>query len=346
MADHGSGTQPVTFTQALPLAIGDAQRLFGGTEGRRRWRSLALTAVMAGAVGVGVQPPPLGLLHPVWSDPATRDTALQSVRPLMPLLALLTVMLIGFAIWARSFALALIESLLRPHPQPLSCEERGAAKVARSAENPASYRGYVKAGAAHFVWSACWSVPLYALLFAMEAGTTQASWERILRASEAEVGPLLIQALLGFVAVLFPWIVLSLPMMVFQYELTPVVMVRRGTGPLAASREVFRRVRTCPNVFAGYYVGRTLLQFIGAGLMTAAAVPCLLVSALLASPILAGGGILSSLSGGWNTGVGAALGSATILLSCAVFYCVICVVLLPLTAVPFLLADRMLGFRD
>lgn len=381
MADHRSGTQPVTVLQALPLAIGDVQRLFGGLEGRRRWRRVALTAIMAGAVGVGVQPPPLGLLHPVWSDPVYRETVLTLLAPAWPLLALLGVVVLGFAVWARSFLLALVESFVtaassrgpqqvsekdasdgphpqhlsrgesgvsevdashRPHPQPLSHWERGVSVT--GAEKPVSFRSYLGAGAAHFVWSTCLSVPLYALLFAMEAATTQASWDRLLKATEAEIVPIVVQALLGFLALLVPWVVLTLPVMVFQYELVPVAMIRRRKGPLAAAREVLGVMRASPGRFAGYLVGRTLFQFIGAGLMTVAAIPCLIVSGVVSSPILGGGGMLASSLGGWNTAAGAAAGSATILLSCALFYCVTCAVLLPLTAVPFLLADRVLGF--
>lgn len=325
MADHRSRTEPVTFFQALPAAIGDVQRLFSGPEGRRTWRRLAWTAIMAGAVGVGVQPPPIGLLHPVWSDPSSRETALTSIRSALPQLVLLGSALFGFALWARSYSLALVDALL-------SASDRSAVS-----------KRYRAAGAGHFLWSTAITFPLYALLFAMEAVSTQASWERLLQAGDAEAFRILAQALIGFLAVLFPWVVLTLPVMVFQYELVPVVMVRHGSGPLQAAGAALRAIGVAPGRFVAYFGGRIVLQLIGAGLMTVVAIPSLLLSAVLASPLIGGGWALTAAAGGWGTGPGAAVGSVTVLLGCAAFYCVTCAALLPLTAFPFFLADRVLG---
>jgi len=120
-------------------------------------------------------------------------------------------------------------------------------------------------------------------------------------------------------------------------------MVCAKLSPLAAANYVATEIRRNPGRFAGYFAVRALIQFVGGAMMTLAAIPCLIGSSILSAPVLGVGGALAGSLGGWNAGAGAAVGSATILLAATVFYCLTCAALLPLTAVPYLLADRMLA---
>jgi hypothetical protein len=305
---------------ALSAAQATAQKLLGGPERRRRWKAFFVLAAMAGLVGAGAAPPPLGLLLPVWNDPTLHEAVFGSPA-VVAWLVFLGVFLIGMGGFARSFTLAFFEGIVTGAPAT------------------GGYRQWLRPGVAHFAWSAACTLPLYALLFLGEALITHQTVAEITRVSsipestEAELMSLFVTAGLKFFLVLLPWVLVTLPAMVAVYELTPAGMVLWQTGPAAAFGRVFRQWKRRPLRFAGYFGFRYLLQFAGNSLALVALIPCLLVTAPVTAPLVAGGWAAAGHLGGTSTGAGAAVATVSCLVAAVVLYCALCVALLPFTVV-------------
>jgi hypothetical protein len=299
---------------AFSAAAGTVGRLLSGPAGWRRWRELAVLAAMAGIVGVGVQPPPLGLLQPVLDDPLRRRDLLAALAPYAPLLVFLALLLLLIAPVARAFTLGFVHGIATGEPR------RG------------DYRRFLGPGARHFLWSGALTLPLYALLFWGEWRVVGEGWERLLNAPDEQAAAVLLTATGKFLLVLGPWVVLTLPLMVAMYELTPAAMVAAGTGPAGGFRRVLAVARKRPGATALYFGLRLALQFFGTTLAAIALLPALLLSLVPGLPLLGGGWALSAALGGVGTGAGAAAASVGLLLYLAVLYCLVCAFLVPLSA--------------
>jgi len=297
-------------------AMARTQELLRGPDGRRRWRGYAFLSVMSGSVAVGAQPPPLGLLQPLWANREIRNTLLGDARVVVGFIVLAAV-LIGFGVVARAFTLTFMEGLMT-----------GAPTAGRS-------RSHFRAGAAHFAWSSALSIPLYLILFAAEWLVTHqsmAGYERILAdpsAGEAELMGLLAGGMLGFLAVLLPWVIVTLPLMVWMYELTPAVMLRDRSGPVVASRVALGEISALGAPLYGFL--RLTLQLVGGMLSGIALAPAIVVAGVLGSPFLLAAWFVPPALGGWSTGAGGAIGVASLLLAVVILYCVLCALLVPLT---------------
>lgn len=317
----------------LPALLGDAfaatQRLLSGPGSRARWAQLGLAAAMAGIVGAGAAPPPLGLLQPVWDVPETRHELLSS--PLLQGLGIvLVLLLVGMGAFGRSFTLAFLSGIRSGSP--------------RARE----FRAHLSAGARHFAWSSALSIPLYLLLFAGEWFISRDAWGRVtaLLTGPSDPAPgrllaALVSAGLKFVLVLLPWTLLTLPLMVWMYELTPAGMAGFGLGPVAAARVVLQAARKAPARWAGYLTVRLGLQFAGNLLALLAMIPSLLVAGLVSAPLLAGGWSLSHRAGGMGTTWGAFWVSLPTLLAVLLLYLALCFALLPVAVFLNALALRM-----
>ncbi|HEU4754585.1 MAG TPA: hypothetical protein VFU47_15860 [Armatimonadota bacterium] len=329
-------TKPSTGSGAfgmLTAAFGDMQRLLGGPGRGRRWKALAALAAMAGIVGAGAAPPPLGMLAPLGSDARAREVAAQAPW-LLPLLLFLALFLTGMGAFARSFGLAFVHGIATARP------------------DLRDYRAHLKAGSAHFWWSSALTIPLYLLLFGGEAAVTHGLYQQLLGAADLtdqQITSLLLTAAGEFLLVLLPWTLLTLPAMVLMYELTPAAMVLTGAGPARACGLALSAGRKRAGAFAGYLGVRFLLQLLGNTVAFAALLPCLLVSAVLTLPLTLGGWALSGALGGPGTSGGAVAATTAGLLSLVVLYCVLCAALLPVSVVlnAFALrAVRSLGIAD
>ena len=148
---------------------------------------------------------------------------------------------------------------------------------------------------------------------------------------------------LKFVLILLPWTILTLPLMVWIYELTPAAMVGFGLGPVAAARVVLQVARKAPGRWAGYLTARLGLQFAGNLLALLAMVPALLAAGLVSAPLLAGGWRLSRAAGGTGTSGGAFWISLPTLLAVLLLYIALCFALLPVAVFLNALALRMLS---
>ena len=297
---------------ALRAAFDTTRGLLSGAGLRRRWLQLAGLAVMAGLVGAGAPCPPLGLLEPAWEDPSVRQSVLGNPW-VLGLLAVLALFLVGIGGFGRSFTLAFLRGIRNGDPQL-----RG-------------YRSYLRAGVAHYAWSSALSIPLYLLLFGLEWRASRLNWARLLAAAGGDVQPLVIGWGLEMVLLLVGWTLLTFPLMIWIYELTPSVMVLEGLGPLSAAGHVAAVARKRPARFWGYIGLRFMLQVVGnsaAGLMM---LPALLLSSVVAGPLLGAGWVANGALGGWSTPGGAAAGSVSILLALAVLYAVICSLLVPVS---------------
>lgn len=314
-------TSPV---DELSGALRETQELLSGPGGRTLCRRLGVLAAMAGVVGVGIQPPPLGLLHPVWATPETRDNLVEAIAPLWWILVALIVLLLIAAAVSRSFTLAFIAALRGGDP------------------SAGSFRRHLGAGLRHFAWSSAFTLPLYAALFWGEAGVTGDAYRRLMDAPEDQLTAILAGAAVRFLLILVPWALLTLPVMVTLYELTPAAMVARGSGAGAAFRAVLASARKTPASFAGYFALRAGLQIAGGSILLIAFLPCAAIAALVCSPVLGAGWMLMHAAGGPGTPGGAAAISLVAAIALTVLYVLVCTAMAPLSAVLYLFALRML----
>lgn len=297
---------------ALRAAFDTTRGLLSRPGLRGRWLQLAGLAVMAGLVGAGAPCPPLGLLEPAWEDPAVRQSVLGNPW-VLGLLAALALFLVGIGGFGRSFTLAFIRGIRDRDP-----ELRG-------------YRRYLPAGAAHYAWSSALSIPLYLLLFGLEWRASRLNWARLLAAAGGDIQPIMLGWALEMGLLLVTWTLLTFPLMIWIYELTPSVMVLREVGPVRAAGQVAAAARKKPARFWAYIGLRFMLQVVGnsaAGLMM---LPALLLSSVAAAPVLGLGWLANGALGGWTSAGGAGVGSVAILLSLAILYAVICSLLVPIS---------------
>jgi hypothetical protein len=299
------------------------QRLLAGADGRRRWRELAFLSMMGGVVGVGAQPPPLGLLQPL-SDPTLHSGLRQDLTPALPALLALAVVLLVLLPLSRAFSLAFVEG------------------IQRGAPNRRAWRAHLRNGGKHFFWSSALTMPLYAVLFAAEWRVTGHAWDGLLRADDTGVAVILLTAAGKFLLVLLPWVVLTLPVMVTLYELTPAQMVRRGNGPAAACGEVLRAARRSPGALARIMALRLGLQAAGTVLTSVLLIPCVALSGLVGAPLFGVSWLVSGALGGTTTGPGVAALTVGVLIWAAMLYCLLCAVLVPLSILPVSLATHFL----
>lgn len=297
---------------ALRAAFDSTRGLLSLPGLRRRWLHLAGLAVMAGLVGAGAPCPPLGLLEPAWEDPSARQSLVGNPW-VLGLLAALALFLVGIGGFGRSFTLAFLRGIRDRHP-----ELRG-------------YRSYLRAGAAHYAWSSALSVPLYLLLFGLEWRASRLNWARLLAAAGGDVQPVVIGWALEMVLLLFTWTLLTFPLMIWIYELTPSLMVLQDVGPLRAAGHAAAVARKAPGRFWGYIGLRLLLQVVGNSAAGLLLLPALLLSSIVAGPLLGLGWLANGALGGWAHPGGAAAGSVAVLLSLAVLYAVICSLLVPVS---------------
>lgn len=302
----------VTPLLALRAAFDTTRGLLSGPGLRRRWLQLAGLTVMAGLVGAGAPCPPLGLLEPAWEDPAARQSVFGNPW-VLGLLGALALFLIGIGGFGRSFTLAFLRGIRDGDPQL-----RG-------------YRTYLRAGAAHYAWSSALSVPLYLLLFGLEWRASRLHWARLLAAAGGDVQPIVLSWALEMVLLLVTWTLLTFPLMIWIYELTPSVMVLQNVGPLRAAGHVASMARKGPGRFWGYIGLRLLLQVVGNSAAGVMMVPALLLSSVVAGPLLGLGWLANGALGGWSSPGGAGAGSISVLLSLAVLYAVICSLLVPIS---------------
>jgi hypothetical protein len=319
-------SEPTAFA-ALTAAVQDTRGLLSGSGGRRRWRAFCALAVMAGLVGAGAAPPPLGLLVPLWSEPEIA-ASLELPGWLVPLGIGLGLFFLFMAGVARAFSLAFVEGIRSGQPQV------------------PGYRRHLRRGWAHFAWSSTLTVPLYALLFGGEALVTHGAYAQLLRAAEMtdrEIVSLLVAVALQFLLVLIPWTVLTLPAMVLMYELTPAAMLEHDAGPARACGLVLRQAAKAPGRFAGYFGVRFLLQLLGNTAAFAALIPSVLIAGLLSAPVTLGGWALSQALGGTETSGGAAAASVAVLVALVALYCVLCCALVPVAVLLNAFAVRFVG---
>jgi hypothetical protein len=302
----------------LTGAFGTTSRLLSGKGGRRRWRELAVLAAMAGIVGAGAAPPPLGLLQPVWEAPEVRQVLAENGWILVTVTAL-ALFLVFMGAVARSFTFAFLQGIRTGDP--------------RAAE----FRRHLNPGAAHFAWSSALTVPLYLVLWGGEAWVTHGVYTRFLDLlAQPDTPPAELMGLLGagtgqFLLVLLPWTLLTLPAMVVMYELTPAAMLVEGVGPGKGFGRVVRAAGRCPGLFAGYLGVRLLLQLMGSVAAFIALIPCLFLSAVLSAPLLGVGWLLFNTLGGPASPGAICAATVTTLLSAVIFYCVLCAALIPVS---------------
>lgn len=315
---HSEAPSPIA---ALGSAVNHARELLTGAGAWSRWRTLWLHASLAGIVGVGVQPPPLGLLEPVWSEPEARADLLRDLTAHAPLLLVLSLVLLGALATVRGFLLAFVTDVVKG----------GAESAARSS-------GHLVGGVRHFIWSSAWTLPLYFVLFAAEWLTAARGYQKLLIAPDQELLPVILAVLAQFLVILVPWVFLTLPAMCLMYELTPVGMILWSQPPSAAASRVLRGLARRPRAALGYFSLRLLIQCLGSAVGgLAASVAAILGGAVAApaslaaaSPLLAAGPEWQRTACQWS---GAALGGA-------VFYVVTCLLLVPLSTVQFSFADQ------
>ena len=295
---------------------------------------MTLIAVMAGLVGAGAAPPPLGLLQPVWEVEPVRKAVLGDARVVGLLLSAVVVLLL-MAGTARAFTFAFLAGLTTGEPRA------------------GRFRQYLRAGARHFIWSSLLSVPLYLVLFGAEWRITGGAMRRLeaLIVSSADLTPatLLLELAgpaLQFLLVLVPWTLLTLPLMVLMYELTPAAMLAERSGPERACGRVLRVARGQAGAFVGYLGARLLLQVAGNAAALLVLLPCVVLAALPSAPMLLAGSVLSGALGGPSTPGGVFVSSIAVLLSLAVLYCVLCAALLPVSVLINSYSLHFLAARD
>lgn len=314
--------KPLTAMGALADAFGGMRKLLSGPGRRERWRRFTGLAAMAGIVGAGAAPPPLGLLQPVWTDPTLRQSVLGN-HVIVGLALFLAVFLVLMGGFARSFTFGFLEGIVEGEPRL------------------ASFRSYLGAGTAHFVWSSLLTVPLYLLLFAGESLATHDVYQQIPRileragtASDAQVSgemmAVFLLAALKFLLVLVPWTLLTLPLMVLMYELTPAAMLLQRVGPAAGCGRVLRLAGSRARLFWGYLGVRFFLQIVGNLAAVIALVPSLLAAGILSLPILGITWGLASMLGPASPG-GVGVTTVGALLSAILLYCILCAALVPVS---------------
>jgi hypothetical protein len=84
-----------------------------------------------------------------------------------------------------------------------------------------------------------------------------------------------------------------------------------------------------------------VVQVLGAGAMGIAALPCAIAALVLGAPLWGAGWWAWSALEGWQTTGGLTAGTVTAVLAAALFYCVACAVLVPVSALPFAYAARV-----
>lgn len=318
MSSPASSAPPPSVGRAVAASLEAAQRLLLGPGWRARWKALVVLAAMAGLVGAGTAPPPLGLLQPVWADPALHRSVFGH-RGVVASLIFLALFLIFMGGFGRSFTLGFFEGLRTGAP-----ERR-------------SYRRHLQEGVAHFLWSSALSLPLYALLFAGEAVVAHDALAQLTAqlgaatSTDTELMTLVLQAIGKFLLVLVPWALITLPAMVTIYELTPATMVSTGLGPAAAFRRVWAFAGRWPKAFSAYVGVRYLLQILGNLVALLALLPSLLISSPLIGPLLGVGWQVGYALGGPRVAGGAAVLTTGTLFAAVVLYCALCTVLLPVS---------------
>jgi hypothetical protein len=318
--------------EALSGGIADVQRLLSGPGRFGRWRELAVMAMLAGIVGVGIQPPPLGLLEPAWGTRDLRGALLRTAGPWAPVLLALAVLLLVAAAYSRAFLLRFVEC----------CSRSGHGSGARldpDSEGPRLLHGhasYVRPGLLHFAWSSALTLPLYAVLWGFEAWLAGEGYLRLLQAPDAEIAAVVLALVLKFLAVLAPWVLVTLPGMVYLYELTPAAMVLEGGDLDRGRRRAAIRIRVAPRGFVVYYLLRLLVQAVGTSLAALALLPGLLLALLLNLPGL----------------VFSPLRLVTVPLGLVLTYALECAILVPVSALVYQMAlryvagdDRRTGFQ-
>lgn len=324
---------PPSVGRAITVALETTQRLLTGSGRAKRWRSLVTLAMMAGLVGAGAAPPPLGLLPPLWNDPALRHTVFDN-RGVVAALVFLTSFLVLMGGIGRSFTLGFLESLATTTP------------------DARSYRRYLGAGAAHFAWSSALSIPLYLLLFGGESLVARESLAQITRAlsvsttTDSELVGLALSASFKFLLVLIPWTVAILPVMVTIYEFVPAAMVLRGLPPGAAFRWMATSAGKYPRQFSLFLALRYLVQLAGNLAALLALLPCMLVSSPVLGALLAGGWQLSRRLGGLGTAGGVAAFTVCVLVAAVVLYGTLCAALLPVSVFINCVALQFVGQSD
>ena len=309
---------PPSVGRAATAALEASRRLLTGPDRRKRWGALTILAAMAGFVGAGATPPPMGLLQPLWQDRALHHTVFDNggVIAVLLFLALFLIVMGGLG---RSFTLGFLEGLVSEAP------------------DPRSYRRNLRAGVAHFAWSSAMSIPLYLLLFGGEALIARDTLEQITRllgvpsTTDAELLGLVLSAGFKFLLVLIPWTIATLPVMVMVYELVPAVMVLSTLGPVPAFRRILALATKLPRPFALYVALRYVLQLIGNLAALLAFLPCLLVSSPIVAVFLVGGWQLSRRLGGLGNPGGAAALTVGVLFAAVGLYCTLCTALLPVS---------------
>jgi len=312
---------------ALIGAASDTRRLLSGPGRAVRWKTLFALAAMAGVVGVGAAPPPIGLLQPVWADPVLHAAVFdnQVVVGGLWFLAVLLVLMGGVG---RGFSLAFAEGITTGEPRT------------------ARYRAWLRKGAGHFIWSSALTLPLYAVLFLAEAVVTHDTTVQLTAlvnnpyGTEAELVGLMATFTFKFILVLLPWTVLTLPAMVTMYELIPAIMARSGSGARVAVRILKDLARKSPRGVLAYLGVRYVLQMAGNGVALAVLVPCLVISSPAVIPLAGGGWLASSALGGPATNAGAATLTVGILLAAVALYCTLCAALLPVSVFLYAFAAR------
>jgi len=309
------GKLSVPFGPALDATL----RLLSTRPKLRRWGTWAGLAAMAGIVGAGAAPPPLGLLQPLWEVPAAREAV---SRPLVVgLLVFLALFLAAMGAFARSFTFAFLEGI-----------RDGTPRFSR-------FRPYLRAGTVHFAWSSAYSIPLYLLLFAGEWVVSRDAWHQVTRwitnpspsATELDLLGMLLGAGAKFLIVLVPWTLLTLPAMAAMYELTPACMLLTGEGPAQAFRRIVAAGKKAPRTLAIYLGGRVALQLLGNVVALVVLIPCTLVAAIPGAPLVGGGWWLARALGGASTGGGAFVSTVTNLAAAVILYCILCGALLPVS---------------
>jgi hypothetical protein len=317
---------------ALSGAIGDVQGLFSGPGRFRRWRELAALAMLAGIVGVGIQPPPLGLLEPAWAAHDLRAALLQTLGPWALILLALAVLLLAAAACSRAFLLRFVDCCSRTGFAPSAPTTSGREASGLSPGRP----GYVRPGLLHFAWSSALTLPLYLVLWGLEWRLAGEGYSRLLRVPDAEIAAVAVGLVLKFLAVLVPWAVVTLPAMVYLYELTPAGMVVEG-GDLGRGRQrAAACIRAAPGQFVAYSLLRMLVQAVGTGLAALALLPGLALGLLVNLPGL----VVTSLR------------PVTVPLTLLLIYALECALLVPVSALVYTMAlryvaddDRSAGFR-
>jgi hypothetical protein len=313
---------------ALNAAFGTVREILFRRGAPQRWRRIAAAAIGAGVVGVGVQPPPLGLLQPLFSEPEASRQFFRELALLAPWLVLLGLGLLAACVFARCFAFVFWDAV------------RGLPREQRT------HTRFWRDGLAHFVWSSALTLPLYGALFGAEWGITHSAWNELLLVSDVRMVPVILAGAARFMGVLGPWIILTLPLMVVQYEWVPAVMSATGCGPIQACGLAVAAARKNFRACILYFILRALLQVAGTAVMSMCLTVSVLVSALLSLPVLLIGWGLTAALGGLSAPPGQFAAAVTGAVMLSILYCVLATILTPLSLTVHALAGHFLGALD